>query len=295
MTTEHDDQELLERIRRATDHFTFERPAPTALGLGRGARAGRIGSLVAAAAFGAAVTLVALAVLRPQGPPTGSQSQTPTPSHSGPTSTPNPETPAPDGTEVPLDAAQQACLSPRPDSILDEWLKSGESYADINARLASLPLAQEEQRSHAALFVFADERFLILCEIARRTDGQDSVSIISAVREINGAPIGYSGGFSSPATVDDAGNRSPADMMMYGPAAPNVARVRVLLEDGTAVQASLTDGVWVGWWNRSISAIGVRATLNDGSTFPLDATMNAVEMSAGESDAPATTEAPAPD
>lgn len=291
MTMDHDDRELLERIRRATDHFTFERPAPTALGLGRGARAGRFGSLVAAAAFGAAVTLVALAFLRPQGPPTGSQSPSPNPSHSAPTSTPGPESPAPRGTEVPLGAAQGACLSPRPDSIPPEWLASGESFADITARLAGLPLAQEEQRSHAALFVFADDRFLVLCEIGRRTDGQDDVTIISALREQNGAPIGYSGGGNLPATIDDAGNTYLADLVMYGPAAGNVARVEVLLEDGSSVHASLGGGVWVGWWNRSISAVGVRATLDDGTTFLLDATMKAVISPAEESGAPANPEA----
>ncbi|HTI29853.1 MAG TPA: hypothetical protein VL687_05800 [Methylomirabilota bacterium] len=292
MTTEHDDQELFERIRRATDHFSFERPAPSALGLRRGARVGRFGSLVAAAAFGAAVTLVALAVLRPQGPPTGSQSPSPNPSR-GPVSTPGLESPAPRGTEVPLDAAQRTCLSPRPDSIPDEWLASGETFADINAHLAGLPLAQEEQRSHAGLFVFADERFLILCEMGRRTDGQGDVSIIGALRETSGTPIGYSGGTNLPASIDDAGNTYLADLLMYGPAAANVTRVEVLLEDGSAVEASLGGGVWVGWWNRSISAVGVRATLDDGTTFLLDATMKATVLSPEGTGAPARSEAPA--
>ena len=293
MTTEHDDQELLEGIRRATDHFTFERPMPTALDARSSGRAGRIGSLVAAAAFGAAATLAVLAIIRPQGPPTGSQSPSPNPSYSAPASTPGLESPAPHGTEVPLGAAQRTCLSPRPDSIPDEWLASGESFADINARLAGLPLAQEEQRSHAALFVFADERFLILCEIGRRTDGHGDVSIIGAVRETNGAPIGYSGGTNLPASIDDAGNVYLADLLMYGPAAANVARVEVLLEDGSAVEASLGGGIWVGWWNRSISAVGVRATLDDGTTFLLDATMKAIVLSPRETGAPAQSEAPA--
>jgi hypothetical protein len=290
MTTEHDDEELLERIQRATDHFTFERPAPTALGLRRAGRAGRFGSLVAAAAFGAAVTLVALAILRPQAPPTGSQSPSPTPSHSGPATTPNPESPAPAGTEVPLDAAQRTCLA-TPGSIPDEWRSNGESEEEINARLASLPLAQQEQRSHAALFVFADERFLVLCEIGRRTDGQDDFSIIRALRDTNGAPIGYEGGSDSRASVDDAGKTYVVDLVMWGPAGANVVRVDVLLEDGSTVEASLNNGVWVGWWNRSISAIGVRATLDDGTTFPLDATMKAVVIRPGESGAPASPEA----
>jgi hypothetical protein len=293
MTTDHDDQELQERIRRATDHFTYERPIPTAVRVRRTGQAGRLGSLLAAAAFGAAATLVALAIIRPQGPPTGSQSPSPNPSQSAPATTPGLESPAPRGTEVPLDAAQRACLSPRPDSIPDEWLRSGESFADINARLASLPLAQEEQRSHAALFVFADERFLILCEIGRRTDGQDDVSIIGAVRETNGAPIGYSGGANLSASIDGAGQTYVADLLMYGPAGANVARVEVLLEDGSSVDASLGGGVWVGWWNRSISSVGVRATLDDGTTFLLDATLKAVVLSPGETGAPARSEAPA--
>jgi hypothetical protein len=290
MTRDNDDQELLERIRRATDHFTFERPMPTPQDARRNGRAVRFGSLVAAAAFGAAVTLVALAVLRPQGPPTGSHSQTQSPSQTGPASTPNPESPAPRGTEVPLDAAQRTCLA-APGSIPDGWLSNGESAADINARFASLQLAHEEQRSHAALFVFADERFLVLCEIGRRTDGQDDFTLIRALRDTDGAPMGYSGGTNLPASVDDAGNRYVADLVMYGPAAANVRRVDVLLEDGSTVEASLSDGVWVGWWNRSISAIGVRATLADGSTFPLDATMKAVISPAEESGAPANPEA----
>jgi len=298
MTTEHDDQELLDRIRRATDHFTFERPIPTARDARRNRGAGHFGSLVAAAAFGAAVTLVALAVLRPQGPPTGSESPSPTPSHmpspTGPTSTPNPESPAPGGTEVPLDAAQRTCLA-APGSIPDTWLSDGETAADIDARFASLQVVYEEQRAHAALFVFADERFLVVCKIGRRTDGQDDFTIVRAMRDTNGAPIGYSGGTSSPASIDDAGNEYVADLLLYGPAAANVARVEVLLEDGSTVEASLSGGGWVGWWNRSISSIGVRATLDDGTTFLLDATMKAIDMSTGESGAPASTEAPAVD
>lgn len=290
MTTEHEDQDLLERIRRATDHFTFERPIPSALDARRNGGARRFGSLVAAAAFGAAVTLVALAVLRPQGPPTGSQSPSPDPSHRAPTATPGAESPAPRGTEVPLDAAQRTCLA-APGSIPDGWLLSGESAADIDGRFASLQLAHEEQRAHAAMFVFADERFIVLCEIARRTDGQDDFSIIRALRETNGAPIGYSGGFSSPATVDDARNTYLADLVMYGPAAANVRRVEVLLEDGSTVEASLDDGVWLGWWNRSISAIGVRATLDNGTPYPLDATMKAIVLSPEQSGAPASPEA----
>ena len=290
MTADHDDQELQQRIRRATDHFTYERPIPDAFAARRTGQAWRIGSLVAAAAFGAAVTLLALAIIRPQGPSVGSQSPTPNPSPTAPTSTPGLKSPAPDGTEVPLSAAQRTCLA-TPGSIPDEWLNPGETADEIAARFASLPLASEEQRPHAGLFVFADERFLVLCEIDRRTDGQDSYTIARAMRETTDDPIGYSGGTSTPATVDDAGTIRVADLVMYGPAAPNVARVDVLLEDGSSIEAHISHGLWLGWWNRSISAVGVRATLDDGTTFLLHAVMLASVNPPEETGAPASPEA----
>ncbi len=290
MTADHDDQELQERIRRATDHFTYQRPIPDALAARRSGQAARIGSLVAAAAFGAAVTLVALAIIRPQGPSVGSQSPTPNPSPSAPTSTPGLESPTPAGTEVPLSSAQRTCLA-TPGSIPDGWLKPGETAAEIADRFASLPLAAEEQRPHAALFVFADERFLVLCEIDRRTDGQDSFTIARALRETTDDPIGYSGGTSTPATVDGAGTARVADLVMYGPAAANVSRVDVLLEDGSSIEAQVSHGLWLGWWNRAISAVGVRATLDDGTTFLLDAMLKAAVNPPEQTGAPASPEA----
>jgi hypothetical protein len=290
MTANHDDQELQERIRRATDHFRYERPIPDALTARRTGQAGRIGSLVAAAAFGAAVTLVALAIIKPQGPWVGSQSPTPHPSPTEPASTPGLESPTPRGTEVPLGAAQRTCLA-TPGSIPDGWLRPGETAAEIADRFAGLPLAAEEQRPHAALFVFADERFLVLCEMARRTDGQDDFTIARGLRETSADPIGYSGGTSSPATVDGAGIVRVADLVMYGPAAANVSRVDVLLEDGSAIDAQLADGLWLGWWNRAISAVGVRATLDDGTTFLLPAVLKATVNPSEPTGAPASPEA----
>jgi hypothetical protein len=56
-------------------------------------------------------------------------------------------------------------------------------------------------------------------------------------------------------------------MMMFGQADGNVARVEILLEDGSTVPAMLADGVWIAWWSEALSSVGIRATLADGTPF----------------------------
>jgi len=62
-------------------------------------------------------------------------------------------------------------------------------------------------------------------------------------------------------------------MIMFGQADANVARVEVLLEDGSTVQAMLAGGVWVAWWNDSLSAVGIRSTLSDSTQFTRDVSL----------------------
>jgi hypothetical protein len=281
------DTQLHDRIRRATDHYVFNQPAPSAAT--RQTRpVGRIASLAAAAAFGVAATLVAIAIIRPAGLlPTGQGSPSPTAS---PTS-PSFASPVPGGTEVPRDVAHRTCLAP-PGSIPKEWPVGGESPADVEARFAAMPQIHEEQRPVAALFLFADDRFMVLCEIARRTDGADDFSIVRAVRETNGDPIEEWGATNSPAGSGDGTGPGVNDLLVYGAAAPNVDRVDILLADGSAVEASVADGIWVGWWNSSSPATRVRATLRDGTTFSIHTVTSPAAVPSDGAGGPASSEAP---
>jgi hypothetical protein len=267
-TNRPDDAGLQDRIRHATEHYAFDHPAPIP-SLNRPMHArGHVLSLLGAAAAGALLTLLAVGVLARPGfiPGAASPSPTTTPAV---TATP-PAQPA--ASEVPQDAAQRICLAD-PGSIPPEWLGEGESAANVKTQIATLPQVIAEQRSHAALFVFADSRFLVVCKIGRHADGRDDMSIVRTERETNRDPIAYAGGTKDPAGIDD--EISVPNLMMFGQADNDVARVEVLLKDGSTVRALLAGGVWVAWWNESISAVGIRATLSDGTQFTREAHIQA--------------------
>jgi hypothetical protein len=261
-TNRPDDAELHDQIRRATEHFTLDRPAPSPE-LARPGRAGvHLASLLGAAAAGALVTLLAVGLVARPGLIPGAGTPSPTS-----TTTPlvMPTSPVqPGASEVPLAAAQRICLAD-PGSIPAEWLTGGQTAADVVAEIAGLPHVITVQRSHTALFVFADSRFLVVCSIGRHTDGRDDISIVRSLRESNGDPIAYAGGTVDPASIDD--EIPLLDMMMFGQADGNVARVEILLEDGSTVPAMVADGVWIAWWNEALSSVGIRATLLDGTQF----------------------------
>jgi hypothetical protein len=269
-TNRPDDAELHDQIRKATEHFTLDRPAPMPE-LGRPRRAGvQVASLLGAAAAGALVTLLAVGLVARPGLIPGAATPSPTA-----TTTPAvmPTSPAePGASEVPQDAAQRICLAD-PGSIPAEWLADGETAAAVVAQIAGLPQVITEQRRHAALFVFADSRFMVVCRIGRHTDGRDDMNIVRGLRESNGDPIAYAGATKDPASLDD--EIPLPDLMMFGQADANVARIEILMGDGSTVRAMMAGGVWVAWWNEYLSAEGIRATLSDGTQFTRDVSLRA--------------------
>jgi heat shock protein HslJ len=248
------DEELAQRIRRSMSHYHFDRPLQVAprrsWGMWDAAR------LVAAGAAGAALTLVVLGLLRGISPaPVGEASQTPRPSPSiaGPSAPPS-ATPAQGPTE---DEAAAGCLRLNPDDVAEDWLEEGEDAATVIDRIAGLPLVLRDDRETGSVLVFADDRFVVMCEwsagasepegIARvvRESTDDWVKLLFAFSEQDGA--------ESP-TPDYVG-----DQVSVGIARDDVARVLVILADGARVDALVGEGLWLARWQEPIEAVTLRA------------------------------------
>lgn len=273
------DDELRTRIRRATSHYHFQRPAPEAPAEPeRTTRWPRIGALVAAAAAGAVLAIAVVGLVGRVAPTTpgasGSLAQSPSPLPSVvPTSPP-----------VPVALADSRCRLLEGE-VPSEWLVNGVTAENIGHEFATLPRVHEDQRDHAALFVYADERFLVTCILGRGTDDK---SILRSVREAPGSiGVAYAGGVTSPGGMDAQGRLVVDDILMWGSAASDVDRVEVLLENGGLVEAWVGGGAWVAWWNEPISAVAVRAHHDDGTTTVLEQGMNAHRTMPGTSASPA--------
>jgi hypothetical protein len=76
-----------------------------------------------------------------------------------------------------------------------------------------------------------------------------------------------------PGSIDD--EIPLPDLMMFGQADASVAWVEIVLDDGSTVPAKVAGGVWIGWWNESLSSVGIRATLSDGTQFTRPASLHA--------------------
>jgi hypothetical protein len=259
------DDELRTRIRRATSHYRLERPMPVEPVPARGTVWPRVGALAVAAAAGAVLAIAGVSLVSRTTP--------------GPGSSPSPATSAvPTASTVPTAPPVSAALADARCRKLDgelpaAWLGNGATPESIGHEFATLPRLHDDQRDHAALFVYADTRFLVTCVLGR---GTDEVSIIRSVREAPGSTgLAYAGGASGPGGMDPRGRLVVDDVLMWGSAAAGVDRVEVVLEDGGLVEAWVGNGAWVAWWNEPISAVAVRAHHDDGSTTGLEQGMNA--------------------
>lgn len=261
------DEELSQRIRRSMDHYTFDRPLPGPHDGGRAA-AWRWSGMLAAAAAGALVALVAVALV---GWPRAGMLGSGTPSSSpiamtaaaSPSESLSTASPRPEASEVGRTSADRTCLAD-PGEIPAEWLRPGESKEAVRDRLGALSLVHADQRPHAARFLYADDRFVINCQIDRRADGSSGSGIVRGIREDHGGGLEYSSGsaYAGGEIVD--GMRRPADMCMTGTAAPHFVRVEVGLSNGDTVEAWLGDGLWLAWWNEPVDAVEIRGYDADG-------------------------------
>jgi hypothetical protein len=255
------DRELAERIRSSMAHYRHHGPLPT--GSQRpGGRALRAGGLLAAAAAGAVLTLAAVGILggMPIIPPTAaSVAPSVSPSASGDPSPSHPAGPVSDA------AARAACRPVEPADVLDEWRAPGETRADVAARYAQLPLLIADRRQEGSVFVFGDDRLLIGC---RYVSGQATPeTIMRGMRLAEPGRVRPLFVASDPLLVDGDGLPVPgshADVMAIGLAASEVARVAILLEDGSTVDARVAGGYWLAWWQVPLSGTAIRAyALND--------------------------------
>ena len=257
-TNQPPDDELFSRIRRATEHYTLDRPAPQARQVQRGERAWRFASLVGAAAVGAAATLLVIGIVRApsnpvpgQGTPTGRPSATPA------------ELTISDADAVRL------CVANREATMPSEWIRKGETFESVDAELRTLPLVARQQDPPQAMFAFADDRFFTICQVERTpTEGLLATSISTGVRELHGA-VSYLGGASDFGGTDRASADQIPDQVMWGSAAAAIERIDVVLADRSTVQGTLGSGFWFAWWHNRMSSTDVRAYRPDGSVVVL--------------------------
>jgi hypothetical protein len=143
-----------------------------------------------------------------------------------------------------------------------QWMLPGETEDEVWARIATLPLLLAEQQSATSLDVYGDDRFVVVCTLQITGEGDQNLTVFRMPRpdgtdaiQLGGA--GYSGG-----AVDEQGNVDPAnppEVLITGFADRNVARVEIVQQDGSALPATLADGVWVAWWHTNVGSDSIRA------------------------------------
>jgi len=259
------DTELSERIRRSMSHYTFDR----GLVVHEQARpAGwlRFGALAAAGAAGAVIAVAALGLmgglrfgpLAGEGGPSPSAVQSPGPSMI-PTATPTPSATA----LVISDAtATDRCLAVTSESIQDSWIQPGETVDQVIQRLVTLPLLIADRREHASVFLFGDERFVVVCQF-RDTGGEElEFSVWREPRVAADDVIRYLGGGYTGGAVDANGvivGLNLPDLTAHGTVTPDVARIELVLEDGTTREARIAAGDWVIWLQEDVATTALRA------------------------------------
>lgn len=268
-----DDELLSDRIRRSMAHYTFNPPLPER----RPASGWRWPALVAAAAGGALAATLVISLLGglPRSP-VGNVTPTPIASM---------QPPSPSASVAPAFTEEEAAAACRGHSdIADDWLRPGERRADVAERLRLLPLLHSEEIDGDAVFVYADDRFNIICELSRGLDGELLPGIFTGLREAHGGGLEYSGGSTSPGRPD--GTPPRPDMLMYGTAAPRFERVEIVMADGGARPAWIGEGIWFAWWKDPIDSVAIRGYAADGTVSTIDEGLRFVPVAPEETPQP---------
>lgn len=289
------DDELEERIRRSLSHYRLERPLPTLSDGGRSRW--RAAPLLLAAAAGALLTIAVLASLDALrfNPSVGNPSPQPS---IPPSATATGATVAPGFTPLPLAEVTQRCLSQSGD-IPTDWLRPGETDADVRARLASLPLLLEDHRATGSIYMFGDDRLTVTCDFIPHPGADMDFLGLKLVHRPPETGVEVGGALAGGGAVDAGGQTNPdelPEMLLQGFAATDVARIEVLLEDGSVEPALLANGAWVAWWQRNVASVSVRAYAADGTLIVDVPYVFAAPAPTGPDgiDLPAETESPAP-
>jgi len=260
------DDELFGRIRRSMDHYRFAGALRSAH---RPSSWWRVGALLAAALTGAVLAVAVLGMvgdlrLTPPrvGGPTASPA-TPGPS-TGPSVQPSPTRPP----LVISDArAAEACLTLTQTDVADGWGEPGETNEQVIAEFASLPLLIADRREHGSVFLYGDNRFDVVCQFLDTGGPTPDLGISREPREAVADVIEYSGGRYTGGVVDANGNPvglELPDILMHGTVDPDVARIELVLDDGTTRDARLAAGYWMIWLQEGVGTQALRAYDADG-------------------------------
>ena len=275
----HEDTELADQIRRSMAHYTFDGPLPAGRAEGQAWRWPVLAGAVLAGGVAATLVISLLGGL-PRGPV---GNRTPEPSPSAGVGSPGPSAQA-SPTNMPITELEAAAACLGKHDLQDSWVRPDERPEDVAQRLSQLPLIHTETKSGDAFFVYADDRFNVLCELTRAPDGTLDSSIFTGLREPHGGGLEYSGGGTSPGSVEPTGPLP--DMFMYGTAAPRFVRVEIILADGGAVPAWIGDGMWLGWWKDPISSVAIRGYDRSGNVTTLEEGLRFVPIEPEETPAP---------
>lgn len=249
------DEELAQRIRRSMSHYQFERPLQIPAQR-ETRRRWDVARLVIASAAGAAMAIVVLGLLRGFAPaPVGEGPPTPQPSRSIDAS-PVPSTAAPADPPTAEEAAVE-CLALDAGEVADDWVQEGEDAMAVLERFAGLPLVMRDDRATGSVLVFADERFVVMCEWSSSASTPEGIA--RAVREPTSDPsVKVLFAFSERDGAEPAPPDFMGDQVSVGVVRDDVAEVLVILADGSRVEAMVAGGLWMAWWHEPIDAESLR-------------------------------------
>jgi hypothetical protein len=174
--------------------------------------------------------------------------------------------------------AAAGCLALEPSEVLEEWVEPGEDATSVAARIGALPIALRDTGPTGSVFVFADARFVVMCDWSASTSAPEGIA--RGIREESADSsvmllFAFSQADAEPPTpgVD-------ADQIAVGTMRDDVADVTVVLETGARVRAVSGDGLWMAVWHEPADAVTLRAS--DASGALID------EVPAGPTDPAAT-------
>jgi hypothetical protein len=153
----------------------------------------------------------------------------------------------PPAPRVPDEVARERCLVD--EEIPEEWRLPGEDFDEAQQRLEGLPLLIVHHGTHTSTFLFGDKTYWVNCTVDRLADGRTGSA--GPRSDESGPVVVRSGSFSAPWDVPEG--------LIAGEAAADVVTVNVELSDGARVDAQVTDGYWMAWWESDAEARTVRA------------------------------------
>lgn len=156
----------------------------------------------------------------------------------------------PPPSHMPEAYATEACLGGI-EEVPEPWRLPGEDLPDSLARVRNLPLLITDHGQWASTFLFGDETFWAVCIFDNRSpDSGHSGSI---------GPREESEAVAQPLSDWSSGPLDPPYSVIAGSATREVARLQVVLANGTSVEAQVKAGYWLASWKEESHAVKGRA------------------------------------